>query len=325
MNLIRSRSFGLVCAIGCVFVLYNGYAAEPADSPARVVETSGGSQGKARPDEASKRDADAKVPEAIVQRPQASEFLLIPLRVYRLKSEKLRVADTSLTDRDVMRIVGKVNDVWAPAGIRFVLDGIVEEAADAEHLLLLPGLRPEQPADTKPGDAKNPAETTIRGLAAKEENQETVEPRTSRLFRALIPSHTRKFDGFRVYYIHDFDVNGIYYGNREAMVKETAALRQVPGGIDEPLPRVTAHELGHGLGLPHRQDRTNLMQSGTTGTGLSAEEISTARATAEKTPGMIRYAEFDAALSKAADDQTRKRIEGWRTEFDKDLEKRKKN
>ncbi len=69
-----------------------------------------------------------------------------------------------------------------------------------------------------------------------------------------------------MYYIHQFDVNGIYYGQHDAIVKETARLRAVPNGIDEPIPRVTAHELGHGLSLPHRQDQVNLMASGTSGT-----------------------------------------------------------
>jgi predicted Zn-dependent protease len=54
-------------------------------------------------------------------------------------------------------------------------------------------------------------------------------------------------------------------------------LREVPGGLDEPLPRVTSHEIGHALGLEHRQDTTNLMQSGTTGFSLNEAEIATAR------------------------------------------------
>jgi len=49
-----------------------------------------------------------------------------------------------------------------------------------------------------------------------------------------------------IYYIKQFGANGVFLG-RAIFVKDTAALRPVEGGIDEPLPRVTSHELGHAL------------------------------------------------------------------------------
>ena len=96
--------------------------------------------------------------------------------------------------------------------------------------------------------------------------------------------------GMDVYYIHKFAVNGVYLGDRMAFVQETARLRPVPGGIDEPLPRVTAHELGHALGLPHRQDRTNLLASGTTGTTLNEAEVARSREKARSIPRRARRA-----------------------------------
>ena len=76
-------------------------------------------------------------------------------------------------------------------------------------------------------------------------------------------------------------VNGVYLGDDFALVKETASSAQVEGGIDEPIPRVTAHELGHALGLPHRQDRTNLLASGTTGITFNEAEVKTAQGNAQ--------------------------------------------
>ncbi len=56
----------------------------------------------------------------------------------------------------------------------------------------------------------------------------------------------------------------------------------VPRRGSGPLPRVTSHEIGHALSLNHRQDRTNLMASGTTGFSLNEAEIKAAREMAAK-------------------------------------------
>jgi hypothetical protein len=120
-----------------------------------------------------------------------------------------------------------------------------------------------------------------------------------------------------VYYIHKFSVNGVYLGNRIAFVQETAKLRPVPGGIDEPLPRVTAHELGHALGLPHRQDRTNLLASGNNGTTLNEAEVARARKRAESTPGSLNVADLrkkvEELLAKGETAEARKLL-AWLAE-----------
>jgi len=61
---------------------------------------------------------------------------------------------------------------------------------------------------------------------------------------------------------------------------------------------VTSHELGHALSLPHRQDRTNLMASGTTGTLLNDSEIERTRTAARK----FSWIESADVLLKRADD-----------------------
>jgi len=199
----------------------------------------------------------------------ATEVLVIPLRVHVLTSETLPEVDCKLSDEDIQRIVGKVNHVWRPAKIHFGLESIVRGPAE-------------------PNDRFTPDRL-------KEDKGQTP----LGLFRLLMPKMSRAEDGMNVYYIHKFSVNGVYLGDRIAFVQETARLREVEGGIDEPLPRVTAHELGHALGLPHRQDRTNLLASGTTGTSLNEKEIARAREIAARVPGVLSETE----VRKQAEDE----------------------
>jgi hypothetical protein len=132
----------------------------------------------------------------------------------------------------------------------------------------------------------------------------------------LIPDGpSREFDGLHVYYLHAFPVNGVYMGSDFAIVQETARLREVEGGIDEPLPRVTAHELGHALGLEHRQDRTNLLASGTNGTRLNAAEVATARRRARRGKGVLSVAELREAAETAEDEAAAECLRAWLDEI----------
>ena len=97
----------------------------------------------------------------------------------------------------------------------------------------------------------------------------------------LRPSPSKATNLFHIYYVKKMSVNGICFADA-IFVKDTASLREVAEGIDEPIPRVSSHELGHAFGLPHRQDTTNLMASGTTGTWLNDAEINQAREVARK-------------------------------------------
>ena len=223
--------------------------------------------------------ADAKAEEVKKARP-ADDFLILPLRIYRLKAEDVpEVHCHQLTDADLQRIIEKVNLVWSAAGIFWDVEFIRDIPAQNAARIKLVGIADEKDAPAKKKTAR----------------------KSHLIFRDVIPDETRKdFDGFRLYYIHDFDVNGVYFGRREAMVKETAALRPVPDGIDEPIPRVSSHELGHALGLPHRQDTINLLASGTTGTLFNTEEIAKTRENAEKNKACLKFAE----LVKKAETET---------------------
>lgn len=174
-----------------------------------------------------------------------ADFLLAPLRVHLLTATNEPAIHTTLTSNDVTRILGKVNRVWAQAGITFYLESLWVESA------------------TNTASFRSMVKTNDDSLLR------------------LRPESSKSTNVFHIYYIKEFGVNGICIRGIN-FVKDTASLRAVPGGIDEPLPRVTSHELGHALSLPHRQDTTNLLASGTTGTWLNESEIQQVRAAAKK-------------------------------------------
>ena len=100
-------------------------------------------------------------------------------------------------------------------------------------------------------------------------------------------------------------MNGIYFPEG-IFVKDTASLRPVTGGLDEPIPRVTSHELGHALSLPHRQDTTNLMASGTTGRWLNHDEVQQARAVALKSNAFSSAPDLMTKAGTLSRDNSRK-------------------
>src|SRR5207253_10284144 len=118
------------------------------------------------------------------------------------------------------------------------------------------------------------------------------------LYRILRPKDSAAFDGLHVYYVHKMPVNGVWMGEDFVMVQETAKLREVEGGIDEPVPRVSSHELGHALGLPHRQNTTNLMASGTTGILINEAEAKVVRKKAKEISGAMTVAECEKAIEE---------------------------
>lgn len=206
-------------------------------------------------------------PSDATEPPSFETFLVLPLKVHVLRSADLPEVNCGLKDQDVTRIVGKVNGIWNKAGIHWGLAGIVREEAA--------------------GQGKYRLARDLDG------------PGNLGLYRILVPETGRESGGLHVYYLHKFPVNGVWMGDDFAIVQETARLRAVDGGIDEPVPRVTAHELGHALGLPHRQATTNLLASGTTGTRLNSAEVETARKTARTIAGAKTVAECKAAAAAA--------------------------
>jgi hypothetical protein len=176
--------------------------------------------------------------------PEYGGYWLVPVRVHLLRSQTLEAANCQLSQQDVQRIFSRVNQIWAPSKISFEIESVLEEEARDASPALLEGDR--------------------ISLA---------------YVQRLRPVASLTSDLIHVYYIHRMTSNGVFQGLDALFVQDTAQLEAVPGGIETPLPRVTAHELGHALGLLHRQAVTNLMASGTAGLTLNASEISTARVT----------------------------------------------
>jgi hypothetical protein len=171
-------------------------------------------------------------------------IISLPVRVHLVQSGAIPEMHTRLVEADIRRIFVKVNMVWAQAGIQFAIESIGPMQAIA------PG--PE--AQSKPEFAQ------VKAMFPKERLSQTV---------------------LDVCYVKKVGPNGFFY-EELIVVKDTASLKEVPGGLDEPLPRVTSHEIGHALGLQHRKDTTNLMASGTTGFSLNETEIAIARAKAKE-------------------------------------------
>ena len=172
------------------------------------------------------------------------DWLIVPLRVHLLSSSNATAFNTTLAGTDVDRILRKVNTVWSQAGISFWLESLVREEA--------------VPSLSELGD--------------QDELHRLLE---------LRPQATKGTNLFHLYYVKRLPVNGVYLG--EAMfVKDTASLRSVAGGIDEPIPRVSSHEIGHAFTLQHCTNQHHLMYRGTTGTNLDEREIRQARAAAQK-------------------------------------------
>jgi hypothetical protein len=88
-------------------------------------------------------------------------------------------------------------------------------------------------------------------------------------------------DGLDMWFAPDIGGYNGYYDGEDIHMRDAPVLAYAENPARSSTARTAAHELGHALDLPHRQDSDdNLMRSRTYGWQLNAEEIQQARKTA---------------------------------------------
>ena len=202
-----------------------------------------------------------------------AEYLVAPVHVHRFVTKGELNLTTTLEAKDLERIFTKVNRIWGHAGIHVPIEKLITEPA-ANPVIYRQNHRARQLG----------------------------------WLRELRPANSGDKNRFHIYYLKRFRANGVYLGAGAMFVKDTARLFDVKDGVDEPIPRVTAHEIGHAFTLRHRQAGSNLLASGTTGWTLNEAEIKQARTAAKRmkwirpAPEILKQADalFEKGDKKAA-------------------------
>jgi len=175
--------------------------------------------------------------------------ITLKVRVHLMRSVGNSRLQTTLSEREVHAIFDEVNVIWSQAGIRFELEAI-------ENLRAL--------------------EVAPKRWYIKDRDW----------VKAAIPTNQFSPTAIDVCFVNEMGPNGFFYGE-PVVVCENPEFHKVSGGSDNPVARVTAHELGHVLFLQHRQERTNLMASGKNGVSLNPQEIMDARKRALEIVGQM--------------------------------------
>lgn len=176
-------------------------------------------------------------------------LIRLRVRVHLMQSITNPRLQTTFKENEVRAIFDEVNDIWAKAGIRFELEAI----------------------DNLQANDLAPKRWYIK-------DRDWV--------KKAIPTDQFSPNAIDVCFVRDMGPNGFFYGE-PVVVCENPEFHKVSGGADNPVARVTAHELGHVLFLQHRQERTNLMASGKTGISLNPQEIKDARKRALEIVGQL--------------------------------------
>ena len=203
------------------------------------------------------------------------EFFLVPVRVHLIQSRNIPQLSTNLRSEDVILLMETVNDIYAQAGVHFYLESIWQEPAVSQSIL----------SGFKTGIPLN-------------------------MYMFLRPEQSLDQKLIHLYYVHELPVNGltILKGKGGVFISESARLVDVKGGTDDTVSRVTAHELGHVLGMSHTISSSNLMNEGTSGFQIDEVQVEIVRAHIQE---LNSYSTTDSFFA----DANSKFLEGQKTKM----------
>lgn len=170
--------------------------------------------------------------------------ITIPVQVHLMRSSIHPWLQSTITETEVRTLWSEVNSIWSPAGIRFEISAV-------------------KPLDALP--------VPPRKWLQRDRNW----------VKSAIPMDKLHAQALDLCFIHEMGPNGFYY-DEPVVVSETPGSYHVRGGATNRIARVIAHEFGHALTLQHRDPKTALMASNSTGITLNASEIAAAREAAAK-------------------------------------------
>src|SRR5439155_3197751 len=102
------------------------------------------------------------------------DYLLAPVRIHLLSAKDSPAIQTTLIETDITRILGKVNGVWAQAGLHVYLESLVREEA-----------------------------MEVNAQAANEGDRSGL--------LGLRPAGSMASNLFHIYYVKQMPMNGIYF------------------------------------------------------------------------------------------------------------------
>lgn len=176
--------------------------------------------------------------------------IVIPVRIHLLQSARHPNLRSRIDEPTIRSLWTEVDSIWSAARIRFEIRSI-----DTLIALDVPPKRWLQ--------------------------------RDRNWVKSAVPMDKLHGDSLDLCFVHEMGPNGFYYGE-PVVVSETPSSYKVRGGARDRVARVVAHELGHALTLQHRDPKTALMASGSTGTDLNEREIQSARKAAEQWLASLR-------------------------------------